>query len=81
MVTLYTVRVTTTTQADDLSYGALLQVTTTVYAFAELPAARTCLLVELGNAEQARQYPGVTVDVDMDSTPSTGRLDAAGLRG
>jgi len=80
-VTLYMVRVTTTSQADDLSYGARLQVTTTVYAFDSLPAARTCLLVELGHAEQARLWPGVDVEVTIESEPSADRLDAAALRG
>ena len=81
MVTLYTVRITTTTQGGDLSYGARLQVTTTIYAFSDLLLARTCLLLESERAEQARLWPGVDVDVELESVPSAARMDAAALRG
>ncbi len=77
----WTVRVTTTTLGGDLSYGAKLQITASVYMFDSLPAARACLEVEKIAALRLDEWPGVIVEVSLDSMPDEGRMDAASLRG
>lgn len=75
MSRLHAVRVTTTTVGGNLSYGAKVLLTTVVYAFDDLAAARACLECERVTARFASAWPGVTVEVDLESVPE-GRITA-----